>query len=144
MDLADKVIQANEQEIVEKEANDSAPEGFYTDDLGFWVEQDIRRHKIKFAEYVLFRCKYLNDELNVRNATMLFNGNVLVRKNSLDIASLADLPEAIPNPIAIWVYKRLFDDAPRLDRSKIEIAPGWIWDMDKCAIIKTERRENGH
>ena len=58
MDLADKVIQANEQEIIEKNSNDSAPDGFYTDDLGFWVEQDIRRHKSRFHRF--FRLQSVN------------------------------------------------------------------------------------
>jgi len=134
MDLADRVIEANEQEIVEKESGDKAPEGFYTDDLGLWVEQDIRRHKAKFAKYVLFRCRYFNDNIHIRDTTMLFNGHELVPKTAVGIASLADLPENIPTPTALWVYKRLFQDAPELDRSKIEIAPGWIWDIDNGEI----------
>ena len=138
MDLADKVIQANEMEIIEKEATDTAPENLYTDDLGYWVEQDIRRHKHKFARYVLFRCRLLNDDLNIRNGTMLFKGHKLVYPNPVDIASLADLPEVISKPTAVWVYKRLFEESPHLDRRKLEIAPGWVWDLDKQDIIKVE------
>lgn len=138
MSLADKVIEANEYEIVEKANNDSAPEGFYTDDLGFWVKQDIRSKKIEFANYVLFRCKYLNPRLNVRDAIRLFNNSSLVKNTQSDIASLADLPENIPSSISLWVYKKLLEDSPNLDRSKIEIKPGWVWDLERCIIIKED------
>ena len=75
MDLASKVIQANEdevkREIIRKKSGDGAPEGYYTDDLGFWVEQDIRRKDVRFAEYVLFRCQYLNKDLHKREGYLL-------------------------------------------------------------------------
>lgn len=142
MDLAERVIKANEEEIVEKSPDDPAPVDLYTDDLGYWVEQDIRRHKEKFARYVLFRCRILNDDLNIRNGTMLYKGHTPVTDSSADIASLADLPENISRATAIWVYKRLFAESPHLDRRKIEITPGWIWDMDKQQIIKV-KEENG-
>lgn len=136
MNLADKVIQANEQEIIEKREDDQAPEKFYTDDLGCWVEVDIRRHKAKFAEYVLFRCKYLNKHLNLRENDLLYNGHRLVGDNAVDIAALADLPENISAPTAKWVYKRLVQTAPHLDASKIEIVPGWLWDLKNSEIIQ--------
>ena len=136
MDLADRVIHANEQEIIEKRDDDQAPDEFYTDDLGCWVEVDIRRHKAKFAKYVLFRCKYLNKHLNLRENNLLYNGHRLVGDNAVDIAALADLPENISAPTAKWVYKRLVQTAPPLDTSKIEIVPGWLWDLKNSEIIQ--------
>lgn len=139
MDLAERVIKANEEEIVEKSPDDPAPIDLYTDDLGYWVEQDIRRHKAKFARYVLFRCRILNDDLNIRNGVMLHKGHVLVTDSPADIASLADLPENISKATAAWVYKRLLAESPYLDRRKIEIVPGWIWDIDKQEIVRVEK-----
>lgn len=136
MSLADKVIQANEQEIIAKQSGDGAPEGYYTDDLGFWVEQDIRQQKMRFAEYVWFRCRKLNPRLNVRDGIRLYNGSSLVRKDPLAIASLAKLPEPLQKPISNWVFEKLLEECPRLDRTKIEIKPGWLWDLEKCKIIK--------
>lgn len=135
MDLADKVIQANEQEIIEKSKDDKAPEELYTDDLGFWVELDIRKHKDKFARYVLFRCIRLNPHLHVRHATMLYNKHTFISPTSIDIASLADLPENIPAPIAVWVHKRLMASVPHLDKSKIEVCPGFLWDLEKGELV---------
>lgn len=141
MNLADKVIEANEQEIVEKQSGDNAPDGYYTDDLGFWVEVDIRRQKVRFAEYILFRCKKLNGHLHIRDGNMVYNGHTIVRDNPIDVAALADLPENISTPTAKWVYKRLLQDMPHLNRSKIEIAPGWLWDIDNSEIIKKDKDE---
>lgn len=141
MNLADRVIKANEQEIVEKQSGDTAPDGFYTDDLGFWVEVDIRRQKVRFSEYILFRCKRLNPHLHIRDEIAVYNGHILVRNNPVDIAALADLPENISGPTAKWVYKRLLHDMPHLNRSKIEIAPGWLWDIDNSEIIKKDKDE---
>lgn len=144
MDLADKVIKANEEalkvndEVVEKDKDDPAPISLYTDDLGFWVEQDIRKHKMKFARYVLFRCRLLNKDLNIRNGNTLFKGHKPVYPTPVDIASLADLPEVISKATAVWVYKRLFAETYPLDRRRLEITPGWVWDMDKQAIIRID------
>lgn len=136
MDLADKVIEANQQEVMQKQSGDMAPEGYYTDDLGFWVEQDIRRHKMRFAEYVYFRCRRMNPGLNVRDGSRLYNRGSLVKRDPLAIASLAGLPEMLQKPISNWVFDKLVEESPRLDRTKIEIKPGWLWDIEKCKIIK--------
>ena len=136
MGLAEEVIQANAQEFIEKEKGDKAPNGYYTDDLGYWVEQDIRQHKMRFAEYVYFRCRKLNPDLHVRDGRRLFNGPTMVKRDQLSIASLARLPEQLSKPNANWVYDKIFEEVPRLDRSKIEIVPGWLWDVEKSKIIK--------
>lgn len=129
--LADRVIQANEQEIVEKERGDKAPEGYYTDDLGFWVEQDIRRKKQRFAEYILFRCRKLNPHLHLRG-DLLFNSHTLINKHPNDIAELAQLPETITFPAAAWVYNKLLTIAPPLDDSRILVAEDLVWNMETC------------
>ena len=56
-DLADLIVEANEDEQRRKNPGDTAPEGYYTDDLGYWVEQDIKKDKARFAQYVTFRCR---------------------------------------------------------------------------------------
>lgn len=146
MDLASKVIQANEderieQEVIKKRSTDRAPEGYYTDDLGFWVEQDIRKNETRYAEYILFRCKYLNRNLHTRDGGMLYAGHTLIFPTSVSIANLADIPSRLPTTIVLWVHKRLSRDSPRLDNSKIEICPGLLWDLDKQRFSEC-RREN--
>ena len=145
MDLASRVIQANEderieQEIIKKRATDGAPEGYYTDDLGFWVEQDIRRKEMRYAEYILFRCKYLNQNLHTRAGGLLYAGHTLIFPTSVSIASLADLPSKLPTTIVVWVHKRLCRDSPKLNERKIEICPGLLWDYDNAKLIELPKK----
>ena len=134
--LADKIIQANEQEIIEKRSGDTAPEGFYTDDLGYWVEQDIRKHKARFARYVFVRCRKLNPHLYYDTIEMkLYNRHDEIEPKVADIVKLANLADMITPAQAIWVYNRLKDAVPRLDRSKLVVAPGLIWDFETAELI---------
>lgn len=145
MDLASMVIQANEEEvereIIKKKRDDGAPEGYYTDDLGFWVEQDIRRKDVRYAEYVLFRCQYLNKNLHVRDGEFLYAGHKMIFPTSTAIADLADLPGKLPSAIVIWVHKRLRQYSPRLNENKIEVKPGLIWDFKKGELIEIPKRK---
>lgn len=141
MGLADQVIQANEderfeQELIGKRTGDTAPEGFYTDDLGLWVEQDIRRKAVRFAEYILFRCQYLGKKTLMKTDHALYHERRMVSPVPKQIAYIADLPESIPTATAVWVYKRLFEWAPKLNRRKITICPGLIWDFDTMELIE--------
>ena len=145
MDLASRVIQANEdeieREIIKKQSSDGAPEGYYTDDLGFWVEQDIRKKDARFAEYVLFRCQYLNKDLHIREGEFLYAGHRIVFPTSTAIADLADLPGKLPPAIVVWVHKRLCRQSPRLNESKIEIYPGLLWDFEEKDLIEIPKRK---
>ena len=134
--LADKIIQANEQEIIEKQSGDAAPEGYYTDDLGYWVEQDIRKHKERFARYVFVRCRKLNPHLYYDTIEMkLYNRHDEIEPKVADIVKLANLADMITPAQAIWVYNRLKDTVPRLDRGKLVVAPGLIWDFETAELI---------
>lgn len=136
--LADQVIEANEQEYIEKTAGDQAPEGYYTDDLGLWVEQDIRKNKQRFAQYVLVRCKKLNPHLHTRDNAFLFNSHTIVNKHPNDIAELAGLAETLTTPLAALVYNRLIEIVPKLDKTRIEVTPGLVWNMDTCEFEEWE------
>lgn len=134
--LADKIIQANEQEVIEKQSGDAAPDGYYTDDLGYWVEQDIRKHKERFARYVFVRCRKLNQHLYYDTIEMkLYNRHDEIEPKVADIVKLANLADMITPAQAIWVYNRLKDAVPRLDRSKLVVAPGLIWDFETAELI---------
>ena len=146
MDLANRVIQANEderieREIIKKKRGDEAPDGYYTDDLGFWVEQDIRRKDVRYAEYVLFRCQYLNKDLHTRDGGILYAGHRVVFPTSNSIADIADLPGKLPSAIVIWVYKRLCQYSPKLNSNKIEIKPGLLWDFKNGRLVKKDKKD---
>lgn len=137
--LADKIIHANEQEVIEKQSGDTAPEGFYTDDLGYWVELDIRKHKTRFARYVFVRCRRRNAHLYYDTQDMvLYNRHDVVEPKVADIVKLANLADMITPAQAIWVYNRLKDTVPRLDRSKLVVAPGLIWDFETSELVEVD------
>ncbi len=134
--LADKIIQANEQEVVEKQSGDQAPEGYYTDDLGYWVELDIRKHKERFARYVFVRCRKLNQHLYYDTANMkLYNRHDEIEPKVADIVNLARLADMITPAQAIWVYNRLKETVPRLDKDIIVIGLGLGWNMVTSELV---------
>lgn len=135
MDLADRIIQANEQEIIEKTAGDRAPEGYYTDDMGYWVEQDIRKHRERFAKYVFMRCRRLNKHLYYDTDEMkVMNRHTVVEPNTKDILMLANLADMITTAQAIWVYNKLKETIPRLDKTRIVVAPGLAWNIETSEL----------
>ena len=134
-DFADKIIQANEQEVIEKQAGDQAPEGYYTDDMGRWVELDIRRHKTRFAEYVFVRCRKRNPHLYYDTENMkLYNRHDVIEPTPKDILMLANLADMITTAQAIWVYNKLKETVPRLDRTRLVVAPGLAWNIETSEL----------
>lgn len=137
--LADKIIQANEQEIVEKREGDHAPDGFYTDDMGYWVELDIRKHKTRFAEYVFTRCRKRNKHLYYNTDDMkVYNRHDIIEPTPKDILMLANLADMITTAQAIWVYNKLKETIPRLDKTRIVVAPGLAWNMTTSELEELE------
>ena len=148
MDLAERVIQANEDEVIRTQ--EQGPDDYYKDDMGYLVEKDIRKDRERFARYIYMRCRRLNPKLYMYKG-VLYNSHNIIRGTSLGIAKLADMAEPILPIQAAWVYRRLEDTVPHLDESKIEITPGVLWDYntleieeiptEKYITIKQERRK---
>lgn len=125
--LADRIIEANEEEAAR---DDLAPEGYYTDDMGYWVEQDIKANKTRFAEYIFVRCRRLNPHLYWDPVELvLFNRHEVIEPTIADIIKLANTPDMITPAQAIWVYNKLRDTVPRLDRDRVLVAPGLAWNI---------------
>lgn len=135
--LADRIIEANDRESSRGGYEDSAPEGYYTDDLGYWVETDIRKNPKRFAEYIFVRCRKNNSHLYYDpDTTVLFNRHKVITPTQRDITELANIPDTISTAQAIWVYNKLKDTVPRLDRNRIVIAPGLAWDIKNGEIVE--------
>lgn len=137
--LADKIIQANEAEVIRKDSDDKAPQGYYTDDLGMWVEQDIRKNPTRFAWYVFVRCRKNNEHLYYDPIEMvLYNRHQVIEPSTRDILSLANLADTITPAQAIWVHTKLKENVPRLDRSRLVVAPGLAWNIDRSELEKLD------
>lgn len=133
--LADKIIEANNARP--DRSRDDAPTGYYTDDLGLWVEDDIRENKSRFAAYVFVRCRKRNPHLYYdADRSTLFNRHTMITPAPRDILELANLAEMITMAQAIWVHNKLKDTVPRLDSNRIVVAPGLAWNIEKSELEK--------
>lgn len=131
--LADAVIQRH------KDLNNptSAPDGFHTDDMGYWVEDDIDTDKTKYAEYLLFRIKRRHPCIYLRYG-QLYCKHRLLERTPQEILELADLPSAsVRGGQAAWIFNRLKETALEVDENKILVARGVYWDVDKAELIDT-------
>lgn len=135
MDLTDRILETEENELIRKATDDTAPEGYYTDDMGYWVEQDIKRNKHRFAEYTYMRCRRLNPHLYYDPIELvLYNRHDVIEPTTNHILSLARMPDMITTAQAIWVYDKLKSSVPRLDRNRVAIAPGLVWNIKESRL----------
>lgn len=140
MSLADQVIAANEEEEFRKEHGLDTPDKkqeYYTDDLGFLVEKDIKRNPERYTEYLEFRCRFLNPYLYQEEGN-LFNYHTLVEPKVPDISLLAKTPSGITVGMARIIHHNLLQDARYLDRTKLYLFDGYIWDLKEAKIIREE------
>lgn len=139
MDLADKIIDANEREQEEQRTLDEAPEGFYTDDMGMWVEKDIKSDDAKFARYVFTRCRKLNKHLYYDPDDLtVYNHHTAIRPTPSSIIGLARLADSISTAQAIWVYNKLKETIPRLDRDRVLVARDLAWNIKTSELEELE------
>ena len=130
MNIADYIIDRREHE---RSPSDQAPDGFYTDDMGFWVEQDIRKNRERFAQYVLTRCLRLHTDIYKWRGD-LWSGHTQIMPTPQSIIALADICDMITPAQAIWVHSRLMDIADELDETKIQVSGNAYWDFEKCEL----------
>lgn len=131
--LADAVIQQKNR------MNDptQAPDGCYTDDMGYWVEESLPQDKARYAEYLLLRilrrhpCFYLRyGELWLKHRRIEATQEAIIR--------LVDSPLAKVNTAqAVWIHNRLKEHALEIDENKIMLAPTLYWDVDKAELVDT-------
>ena len=131
--LADAIIQQNERKGASPEGN--IPEGYYRDDMGYLVEVDLIEDKERYAEYVLLRILRLHHNIYMRYGR-LYCGHRLLERNTQEALELADSPRVRLNPGQVaWIFNRLRELAPEIDETKILIADGVYWDMDKAELV---------
>lgn len=131
MDLADKIINQGSSQS-------NAPEGYYLDDLGYFVEENLKDDKARMAEYALFRIRKIHKNIYTHNG-LLFCGHEPLMGSKDELLKLADSPHISLNAAqAAWVYNRLKEVAQPLDERFIQIAPGVVWDMEKAEIVERE------
>ena len=121
VDLADKVIQANEEE---SRANES--EEVKLDDIGLPLPKPDTEHA--WCEYLTARILYLNGRM-YKHQGLLWIQDELVRENKNTYYRLAKYPKQISDPECQYVFRRLKEIVPELDTDKIAVLPGWTFNM---------------
>lgn len=138
--LADAIIQQNERKGDSPAGN--IPEGYYRDDMGFLVEENLMEDKERYAEYVLLRILRLHHNIYMRYGR-LYCGHHLLECSTQDALELADSPRVKLNPGQVaWIFNRLKELAPEIDESKILVAEGVYWDMDKAELVDLDESIN--
>lgn len=108
---------------------DSAPIGFHTDDLGYWVEDEIQKNELRFAQYLLFRIRKTSPSIYKIDDWLFHEHELLDRGNVEQVLSLVHSPGVkITKSIAVWLYDKLYEAAPYLERRYIVISEKYIFD----------------
>lgn len=135
MNLADKLIARTEERRQEETQQ--------VDELGIPVPRDNKgRARLN---YLTARAIVRNPHLytaTVGGRVKLYNAHEEVRSNVECISSLCDWWEPMTPQGRFYIYKRLSELVPKLDRSKIAITPNLLWDIENhklisCKDIKT-------
>ena len=133
INLADAIIQQNERKAASHDGN--TPDGYYRDDMGYLVEENLMDDKERYAEYVLLRILRLHHNIYMRYGR-LYCGHHLLECNTQEALELADSPRVRLNPgQTAWIFNRLKALAPEIDETKILVAEGVYWDMDKAELV---------
>lgn len=117
--LADKVIQANEE--IKQE-----PEGPELDDIGFPYPK-VRNEKT-MCEYLTARIIYLNKEI-YQYQGLLWVHNRIIKETKDSYYTMAKYPRKISDPENRYVWRRLRELVPTLNTDKVEVLPGVTFNM---------------
>ena len=119
MDLADKVIQANE-------ATNIDPNAPKLDDIGFPLPKP--QTEKAWCEYLTARILYLNNRM-YKHQGRLWLADEMITEDKNTYYRLAKYPKKISDPECQYVWRRLKETVPILDTDVIAVLPGWTFNM---------------
>lgn len=93
--------------------------------------------KVAFTpDYVIARILVLNPDLYYdKRYDVLYNDGKVVQRTNSNIYVLSRVPFSIPTHIMPYIWVRLLTIVPVLDKSKIIVVPGFLWDMEKGELV---------
>lgn len=130
VDLADRVIQANEEN--EKREADNSPK---LDDIGFPLPKPDTEHA--WCEYLTARILYLNNRM-YKHQGLLWIHDELIKENKNSYYRLAKYPKQITDPECQYVWRRLKEIVPELDTDVVAVLPDWTFNM-RTGEFKNEK-----
>ena len=129
VDLADRVIKANEEE------NKSEETGPKLDDIGFPLPKPDTEHA--WCEYLTARILYLNQRM-YKHHDLLWIEDELIKETKNNYYRLAKYPKQITDPECQYVWRRLKEVVPELDPDVIAVLPDVTFNM-RTGEFKRER-----
>lgn len=118
LNLADKVIKANEE--------DTLKQGPKLDDIGFPLPKpDTER---AWCEYLTARFLYLNPYTYVYHSKLWID-NEIIEESATSYYTLAKYPKRLSEPECRYVWRRLKEVCPTLNTDIIEVLPGVTFNM---------------
>lgn len=135
MSIADQII---DRQGSSPSSLSSVPDGYYLDDLGYYVEKNLHESKERMAEYALFRILKKHKNIYNRNG-MLFCGHTVLTGDSRTLLQLIDSPNVSINQAqAAWIYNRIKEVAPEFSDRYIKVADGLVWDMEESELVNMD------
>ena len=134
MDLADRVIEANER---------FDDEGYEKDDLGIRISDKPDYIVIRILEKNYQDLKKDPDSGLVhsrKNRTELWKGNRQLEKGKKTIYELAAISRILKDYEIDQIWDLLLQYTYQLDESKIVVGPYTYWDMEKGELCHTKER----
>ena len=88
------------------------------------------------SDYIVARILKLHPELYTDNdRRMLHRSNEIVTQNQTNLYRLSRYNKPIPINYQQIVWLRLLDLVPVLDKNKIIVAPGVVWDRERGELV---------
>lgn len=146
MDLADKLIQQQQEKVVSSDGNELK---IFQDNTGLCVYvRDPERpvEIINDPKYWSIRIRAVNrikynknkQGLLHRRGCLFFVGNEVVARTYDNLCRLADPQFRIPKDIASRIWDDLYEYVPKLSYDKIAVSPNLVWNKKDGTLEQTE------
>lgn len=146
MDLASRVIEANEKEANEREMPPAdGPPNFFNVDLPEVDEYGLPT--VDSIDYFIARMLYIDrgakdGHLHMRNDGRVWKGNKWVSENLDNLYRLAEWRY----PIKTWqkeaIWKKLREVLPALSRDKYIITDELVWNREEARLERVDNKPN--
>ena len=140
-DIENAILQSQENQIKREKAQSEYVE---EDDLGITLKCPLNKMPdMPFGEYLAYRVRVLNQDplLYYDGYTKsIRQGELEIEETKENMMALAAISYVRPGAVS-YAWRALRRDLPKLDKSKLVIFQGLLFDRETGALIKTDGKE---
>lgn len=140
-DLEEAILQSQDNQIKREKANS---EYVFTDELGITITKPIKQlSDDTLGFYLAYRAKKRNKDIYVDpedRGVHQGHNPMPMQEDRHTLLRLAAASYTRPGA-TVYAWEYLHDILPKLDRSKIVVLPGLLFDRETGALIKTDGKE---